>query len=103
MDRYQAEDLIERNMLVGAIEEYVDGDTALEVLGELVALFNSRAKPGVPVMEHLRQVNIAIAAKLAKFTEQVIADHVDFVVTAAAENRRHARSDYRERVSEAIH
>ena len=103
MDRYQAEDQIERNLRAGAIEEYVDGDTALEVLGELTALFNSRAKPGVPVMEHLRQVNIAISGRLAKFNEQVIADNVDFVVKDAAENRRHARSDARELVAERLH
>lgn len=98
MDRYQAEDQIEYNLRAGAIGEYVDGDTALEVLGELVKLFNSRAKPGVPLIEHLRQVNIAIAGKLSQFTEQVIADNVEFVITAAAEDRRHARSDYRELV-----
>lgn len=103
MDRYQAEDQIEHNLRVGAIEEYVDGDTALEVLGELVKLFNARAKPGIPVMEHLRQVNVAIAGRLAEFCEQVIADNTDFVISAAAEDRRHARSDYREQVSEALH
>lgn len=103
MNREQAEDQIEYNLRAGAVEEYVDGDTALEVLGELVKLFNSRAKPGVPVMEHLRQVNLAVAGKLSQFTEQVIADNVDFVIKAAAEDRRHARSDYRELVAEAIH
>jgi hypothetical protein len=103
MDRYQAEDQIEHDLRAGAIEEYVDGDTALEVLGELVKLFNSRAKPGVPLFEHLRQVNIAIAGKLSQFTEQVIADNVEFVITAAAEDRRHARSDYRELVAEHLH
>ncbi|MDT6962946.1 hypothetical protein QTN24_15720 [Cupriavidus sp. SZY C1] len=103
MDRYQAEDEIEYNLRAGAIEEYVDGDTALAVLGNLVKLFHARAKPGIPLVEHLRQVNLAIAGELAKFTEQVIADNVDFVITAAAEDRRNARSDYRERVSEAHH
>lgn len=98
MNRDQAESQIEHNLRQGAIEEYVDGDTALEVLGKLVKLFNARAKPGVPLVEHLRQANIAIAGTLAEFTEQVIADNVDFVLTAAAEDRRHARSDYRELV-----
>lgn len=103
MTRDQAEDQIEYNLRAGAIEEYVDGDTALATLSELVKLFNSRAKPGVPVMEHLKQVNLAIAGKLAQFSEQVIADNVDFVMTAAAEDRRHARSDYRELVAEHLH
>lgn len=103
MDRYQAEKQIEYNLRAGAIEEYVDGDTALEVLGELVKLFNARAKPGIPLVEHLRQVNLAIAGELAKFTEQVIADNIDFVITAAAEDRRHARSDARELVAEHFH
>lgn len=103
MDRHQAEDQIEFNLRAGAIEEYVDGDTALDVLGELVKLFNSRAKPGVPMMEHLRQVNLAIAGRLSKFTDQVIADNVDFVISAAAEDRRHARSDYRELTAEHLH
>lgn len=103
MDRIQAEDQIEYNLRAGAIAEYVDGDTALEVLGELVKLFNSRAKPGVPVMEHLRQVNLAISGKLAQFSEQVISDNVEFVITAAAEDRRHARSNARELVADSLH
>ena len=103
MDRHHAEDHIEHDLRQGAIEEYVDGDTALATLGELVKLFNSRAKPGVPVMEHLRQVNIAISGELAKFCETVIADNVEFVMSAAAEERRHALSDYRELVADHLH
>jgi hypothetical protein len=102
MDRYQAEEKIESNLRAGAVGEYVDGDTALEVLGDLVELFSARAKAGVPLVEHLRQVNLAISGRLAQFCDKVVADNIDFVVRAAAEDRRHGRSDARELVAERV-
>ena len=103
MDRYQAEEEIERNLRVGAIEEYVDGDTALDVLGEVIKLFNAPAKVGVPLVEHLRQVNLAISGRLSQFCDEVISDNVGFVMDAAAEDRRNARSDYRALTAELVH
>lgn len=103
MDRYQAEEVIERNLRVGAVEEYVDGDTALEMLGEIVKLFNTPAKVGVPLVEHLRQVNLKISGRLSEFCDQIVSDNVDYVIKADAEDRRNARSDYRELTTERVH
>lgn len=103
MDRYQAEEKIESDLRAGAVGEYVDGDTALEVLGDLVELFSARAKAGVPLVEHLRQVNLAISGRLAQFCDKVVADNVEFVISADAEDRRHTRSNYRALVADRLH
>lgn len=102
MDHFQAEDLIDADVSTGAISEYVDGDTALEILGDLFALHNTPKPAGVDLFEHLRNVNLAISKRLVHAQDQIVSDNVDFVMQAAAEDKRHARSDYRELVTERV-
>jgi hypothetical protein len=103
MNRYQAEQEIESNLRAGALEEYLDGDTALQYLGDLMKLFTARAPRGVPMMEHLRMVNMAVAGRLSQIADKITSDNVDFVMCAENEYAAHARSEYRALTSEQVH
>lgn len=100
MDRYQAEEEIESNLRAGAVAEYVDGDTALEMLGDLVKLHCMKALPGESLQDHLRRIDTAVGVQMEKIRDQIISENTEFVMQAAGEAHQHARSDYRELTTE---
>ena len=103
MDKYDAEERIDSDLRAGAISEYVDGETALEVLGDLLVLFNKPAALDVNLIEHLRAVNLAISGRLSAFCDKIIADNIEHVIAADDEERRDSRSTYFEMASDKVH
>ena len=84
MDRYQAAEEIEANLRAGAVGEYLGGDDALEVLGEIFRLHGMRAEPGEGLAEHLRRVDTAVGTYIASKFEKIVADNVEAVMEDAA-------------------
>lgn len=100
MDHHQAADAITANLKAGAIDEYLAGDDALEILGDLIRLHCQGALRGESLQDQLRRVDTDVGAKLDKVCDRIISDNVAFVMEAAAVEAKHARSDYRELTAE---
>ena len=103
MDKFDAEERIDSDLRAGAISEYVDGETALEVLGDLLVLFNKPAPLNVNLIDHLRAVNLEISGRLSAFQDKIVADNIAHVIAADDEEQRDSRSTYFEMVSEKVH
>lgn len=96
MDHYQAADEITANLKAGAVGEYLDGDSALEILCDLFQLHCAGALPGESLQDQLKRIDTAVGAEIDKAIDKIISDNVAFVMEAAAADKRDAHSDYRE-------
>lgn len=102
MDHHQAVDAIEQDLRAGAVDTYLSGDDALEILGDLFLLHFQRAEPGEGLAEHLRRNAAAVGNYLDTKFGKIVADNVAFVMEEAAKAKQHARSDYRELTTERV-
>lgn len=92
MTRTEAQSEIEHNLAAGAVGEYLDGDTALEMLGDILKIFRLKGEPGESLQEQLRRIDTAVGAYLEKACDKIVEDNIDFVLEANAEEREEARA-----------
>lgn len=80
-----AESEIRDNMRAGAVDTYIDGDTALEYLGELIRIQQQRRKPGEVPSAWYERISAEIDAKIQHIIDKTVEDNAEHV---AQENAR---------------
>lgn len=88
MNRSAAQSTIRSNLSAGAVGEYLDGDTALEMLGDIFKLYRSVAERGESLQEHLRRIDTAVGVYLEAVCDRIVAENVDFLLEAHAPDPR---------------
>lgn len=80
-----AEEEIRDNMRAGAIDAYIDGDSALEYLGDLIRIQQQRRKSGEVPSAWYERISAEIDAKIQRIIDKTVEDNAEHV---AEENAR---------------
>lgn len=75
----QAEDEIRDNMKAGAVDAYMDGDTALEYLGTLVRIQQQPRKPGEAPSKWYDRISAEIDAYIQCVIDKTVEDNAEHV------------------------
>jgi hypothetical protein len=90
MTRSEAQAAIEADLRAGAVDNYLAGDDALELLGDIMKIFKSKGEPGEWLQEQLRRIDTAVGSYLEKACDKIVADNLQFVLEANAPSQRRA-------------
>lgn len=74
------------NCRAGAIDAYLDGDTALEYLGELIRIQQQRRKPGETPSAWYERVSAELDAKIQRIIDKTVEDNAEHVAQEKAED-----------------
>lgn len=80
-----AEGEIRNNMRAGAIDAYIDADTALEYLGELIRIQQQTRKPGEVPSAWYDRISAEIDAKIQRIIDKTVEDNAEHVAQENAQ------------------
>ena len=75
----RAEDEIRENMRAGAVDDYIDGDTALEYLGELIRIQQQRRKPSEVPSAWYERISAEIDAKIQQIIDKTVEENAEHI------------------------
>jgi hypothetical protein len=81
----RAEEQIRDELKAGAVEQYIDGESAQQYLGELIRLNNQRREIGETISDWMRRVDGDINRYLNQIMDRAVESNVARVVQENAE------------------
>lgn len=71
-----AEEQIRDDMKAGAVEQYIDGESAQEALGEIIRINNQHRVPGEGVTEWLSRIGTDLDSYITRIVNEAVENNV---------------------------
>lgn len=72
----RAEEQIRDDLKAGAVEQYIDGESAQQYLGELIRLNNQRREIGEDVPNWLRRISVDLDVYINRIINEAVENNV---------------------------
>ena len=74
-----AEDEIRRDLQVGAIDTYIDGDTALEYLGDILKIHQMPREKDEALSDWVARIDAELDLRIQKIIDKTVEDNIEHV------------------------
>lgn len=81
----EAENEIRQNLQAGAVDAYIDGDTALEYLGDILKIHQMKCRPDESTADWVARIDAELDLRIQKIIDKTVEENVEHV---AQENAR---------------